>query len=177
MKNRVVPFVVAKCLGHHSQAANGSTVRDAIWTVIYDCLAVRAWISLHPRLDLRPEHRSGFRRTIYLGHTPGTTCWPIEMPARANPAHAAPSPFRDHLRLVAHVARSYYRPDRRGMSQAPARAQFPIADNQQLISGDRNKKHPLTHPRVVSQFGTVFYKTHWQALSGLSCLSFSRSQF
>ena len=77
--------------------------------MLYDCLAVHRWASLHLRLDLRPEHRSGFRRTVYSGHTPGTTCWPIEI-ASESYAQAAMNRyqayFSDLSAVFAHVGSS-----------------------------------------------------------------------
>lgn len=44
------------------------------------------------RLDLRPDHRSGSRRTLYSGHTPGTTCWHIDECLRELTPHTQPHP-------------------------------------------------------------------------------------
>lgn len=108
-------------------------------------LPCRAHLDLIPmRLDLRPENRSGSRQISTQDTLPEPRVG--KMPARANPAHAAPSPFRDHLCLNAHVARSCYRPGTAVCLRLPPEHSFQQPMIRLLISGDRNKKHPLTHP-------------------------------
>lgn len=88
-KDRVVPFVVA-WLRTSRRSANGSTVRGVVINGQRVTTALPCTVDLiPPRLDLRPEHRSGSRRTFYSGHTPGTTCWRVLTP-----------PTQPHPRLV-----------------------------------------------------------------------------
>lgn len=95
-------------------------------------------------LSLRPNHRSGSRRTSTQNPLPEPRVG-FE-PARAYPAHAAPSRFSNPLGLLNHVARLSYQPDelryvsgsRPSIVSTSSRFRGPLA-----ISGDRNKKHPL----------------------------------
>ena len=103
-------------------------------------------IGPHPDTS-EPSPRNPLRLPpdFYSGHTPRTTCW--QMPARANPAHAVPSPFRRHHHLEAHVARSYYRPNTAVCLRLPPEHSFQHPITRISISGDRNKKRPLTRPQ------------------------------
>ena len=110
------------------------------------CIGSSHWTCGSTCLSLRPNHRSGSRRTSTQNPLPEPRVG-FE-PARAYPAHAAPSRFSDHLRLLNHVARPSYRPDE-SRYVSGSRPSIVSASMLLAISGDRNKKHPLTRPRPL----------------------------
>jgi len=154
--------------------ANGSTVRGGLprlspgnwWTAIYDGLAVR----IGPQPDTsEPSPRKPLRLPpdFYSGHTPRTTCWRNRQ--RELTPHTQPLP-RFVIIIISKLTSLDRVTDRTQRYVSGSRPSI-VSDTRLLgcrFRGTETRSVPLPIHCAFSQFGTVFFETHWQALSGLS---------
>lgn len=107
---------------------------------------------------------------------------------RNHPGSRRPSRISDKHHHVGHVARRYSRRTKRPCPRSRKGAFSLQATPWPALSPGRSKKHPVTDRRrlfAVTKLlleprhilGIVSYERNWQALSGLSWLSYSRSAF